>query len=79
MPVIVTQVGSIAQMCGVHNSIQIPPFQTHDEKAEKIHQALLEYSLKNQTFDSMQIQQRALEKYHSNVVAHVLLRAYENQ
>jgi glycosyltransferase involved in cell wall biosynthesis len=79
LPVIVTQVGSIAQMCGVHNSIQIPPFQTHEEKAEKIHQALLEYSLKNQTFDSMQIQQRALEKYHPNVVAHVLLRAYENQ
>lgn len=79
MPVIVTQVGGIGQMCGVHNSIQIPPFQTHEEKAEKIHQALLEYSLKNQIFDSMQIQQKALEKFHPNVVARELLRAYENQ
>lgn len=79
LPVIVTKVGGIGQMCGVHNSIQIPPFQTHEEKAEKIHQSLLEYSLKNQTFDSMQIQQKALEKFHPNVVARELLRAYENQ
>jgi glycosyltransferase involved in cell wall biosynthesis len=78
LPVIVTQVGGIVQMCAAHNSIQIPSFQTHEEKAEKIHRALLEYSLKNQTFDSMQIQQKALEKFHPNVVARVLLMAYKN-
>jgi len=79
IPVLVTQVGGISNMCDSENSIQIPPFQTHEEKAEKIQLALLDFLTKNQTFDSMQIRQNALEKYHPDAVGMAMRMAYENQ
>ena len=79
VPVLVTTVGGIGGMCNSQNSIQIPPFQTHEEKAEKIHRALLDFLTKNQTFDSMQIQQNALKKYHPDAVGRAMRFAYENQ
>lgn len=79
LPVIVTQVGGVSEMCSEENSIQIPPFQTHEEKAEKIYNALLGFSAKNPTFDSMLIQRQALEKFHPHKVGLGLRMAYSNQ
>lgn len=79
LPVIVTQVGGVSEMCSEENSIQIPPFQTHEEKAEKIYDALLAFTVKNPTFDSVLIQRQALEKFHPHPVGLGLRMAYSNQ
>lgn len=79
LPVIVTQVGGIQEMCDETNSIQIPAFQTPEEKAEKIYDALLLFVSKWTTFDSVQISKNALLRYHPAIVAQGLKDAYLNQ
>jgi len=79
LPVIVTQVGGVSEMCSEDNAIQIPSFQTHEEKAEKIYEALLGFAAKNPTFDSVLIQHQALEKFHPQKVGLGLRMAYANQ
>ena len=79
LPVIVTNVGGIPEMCNAHNAIQIPAFQTQEEKAEKIGEALLVFQQKNQNFDSMQIHKNAMELYAANRVSRHLWLGYQNQ
>jgi glycosyltransferase involved in cell wall biosynthesis len=79
LPVIVTNVGGIPEMCNAHNAIQIPAFQTQEEKAEKIAEALLLFQQKNQNFDSMQIHKNAMELYAANRVSRHLWLGYQNQ
>jgi glycosyltransferase involved in cell wall biosynthesis len=79
VPVITTLVGGIGELTNDSNSIQIPAFQTHEEKAEKIYLALLDFVAKIQTFDSEQISADALRKFHPKQVGQGLVNAYMNQ
>lgn len=79
LPVIVTDVGGIPEMCNSFNAVQIPAFQTQEEKAEKIAHALLVFQQKNQNFDSVQIHKNAMELYAPNPVGRHLWLGYQNQ
>lgn len=79
LPVIVTDVGGIPEMCNANNAIQIPAFQTQEEKAEKIANALLVFQQKIQNFDSMQIHKNAMKLYAPNRVSRQLWMGYQNQ
>lgn len=79
LPVIVTDVGGIPEMCNADNAVQIPAFQTQEEKAEKIANALLVFQQKIQNFDSMQIHKNAMKLYAPNGVSRQLWLGYQNQ
>lgn len=79
LPVIVTDVGGIPEMCNPDNAVQIPAFQTQEEKAEKIAAALLDFQQKIQNFGSMLIHKNAIQLYAPNRVSRHLWLGYQNQ
>ena len=79
IPTIVTLVGGVAEICRDFNAIQIPAFQTPEEKAEKIFEALLQFKNKRIKFDSLQIHQDAMQHYRGKVVAENLWNSYRDQ